>query len=99
MQAMQRILTSDVHKHAGKTVSVQGWLHKKRLMGGLTFLVIRDRSGTIQAVFKDDKEISKLKGLQNGTVLTLTGTVKKEDRAPGGAEIHDPSIEIISPVT
>jgi len=99
MAAMQRTLSSDVARQSGKTVMVQGWLHKKRLLGGLTFIVVRDRSGLVQAVVKDDKEIEKLRGLQNGTVLTVTGSVKKEPRAPSGAEIHDPKLEVMSAVT
>src|SRR5436853_170675 len=96
---MERVLAADVHERVGKQVSVQGWLHKKRLLGGLTFIVIRDRSGIVQVLAKEDAEVGKLRGLQNGTVLNVTGTVTEEPRAPGGAEIHDPKIEIITPVT
>ncbi len=95
---MQRILTADVHNRAGKSVTVQGWLHKKRLLGGLTFLLVRDRSGVVQVVVKDKKELEKLRGMQIGTVLELSGTAKGEPRAPGGAEIHNPKIEILVPV-
>jgi len=99
MAAMQRTLSSDVAGQTGKSITVQGWLHKKRLLGGLTFIVIRDRSGLVQSVVKNDKEVEKLRGLQNGTVMSVTGKVIKEPRAPSGAEIHDPKIEIISAVT
>ncbi len=96
---MQRILSADVVKHAGKPVSVQGWLHKKRLLGGLTFILVRDRSGVIQVVVKDKEEVEKLRGLQIGTVLTVEGQATEEQRAPGGAEIHDPKLEVVVPVT
>ncbi len=95
---MQRILTADVHQHAGKSVYVEGWLHKKRLMGGLTFILVRDRSGVVQVVVKDKAEVEKLRGLQIGTVLSVEGSAKAEDRAPGGAEIHDPKLEVQVPV-
>lgn len=94
-----RVLNKEVAKHIGKPVTVQGWLHKKRLLGGLTFINVRDRSGLVQVVIHDKAESEKLRGLQIGTVLTVTGQAKKEDRAPGGAEIHDPKLEIIIPVT
>ncbi len=96
---MIRVLAADVHRHAGKPVSVQGWLHKKRLLGGLTFINIRDRSGLIQAVVKDKDQVEKLRGLQIGTVLQVDGKAKSEPRAPGGAEIHEPKLEIIVPVS
>lgn len=94
----QRVLAADVAEHAGKTVHIKGWLHKKRLLGGLTFIVVRDRSGVVQSVVKDEQEVEKLRGLQIGTVLEISGQAVKEDRAPGGAEIHDPSLSIITPV-
>src|SRR3989344_905363 len=96
---MQRILTKDLAQHIGKTVTVQGWLHKKRLLGGLTFINVRDRSGLVQVVVKDKDEVEKLRGLQIGTVLSVSGTSKDEPRATGGAEIHDPKLEVIVPVT
>lgn len=96
---MQRILTSDVSGLDGKQVLVQGWLHKKRLLGGLTFILVRDRSGVVQIVVQDKDEVEKLRGAQVGTVLAVKGTVKKEPRAPGGAELHDPKLEIIVEVT
>lgn len=95
---MQRIINNDIVNHVGKEVTINGWLHKKRLLGGLTFINIRDRSGLVQAVVEDKKQVEKLRGLQVGTVLVVSGMVKKEDRAPGGAELHDPKITVLVPV-
>ena len=66
-----RTLNSDVIKHVGKDVTISGWLHKKRLLGGLTFINVRDRSGLTQVVIQDKKEVEKLRGMQIGTVITL----------------------------
>lgn len=96
---MERILARDVIKHAGQQATVQGWLHKKRLIGGINFIVIRDRSGLIQSVVQDEDEVEKLRGLQVGTVLTVQGNVTEEPRAPGGAELHEPKLTIDVPVT
>jgi nondiscriminating aspartyl-tRNA synthetase len=94
-----RILSSDVAGHAGKTIRVEGWLHKKRLLGGLTFINVRDRRGLTQVVLKDKDEVEKLRGLHIGTVLAVEGEVKEEPRAPGGAELHDAKLEVLVPVT
>ncbi|HSX07885.1 MAG TPA: aspartate--tRNA(Asn) ligase [Candidatus Saccharimonadales bacterium] len=94
-----RVLSSEVSKFIGKSVVVEGWLHKKRLLGGLTFLNIRDRRGLVQVVIKDKDEVEKLRGLQIGTVLRIEGTATEEPRAPGGAEIHDASLTVVVPVT
>lgn len=94
-----RILTKDLKEQAGKKVTVQGWLHKKRLLGGLTFINVRDRGGLVQAVIKNKDEVEKLRGMQVGSVLTVEGTVADEPRAPGGVELHDVSLEVMVPVS
>ncbi len=94
-----RTLNKDLTGKAGKTAVIEGWLHKRRDLGGIAFLILRDRSGLAQVVTQDEKEIDKLKGLQNGTVLSLEGKVVKEPRAIGGVEIHEPKLTIITPVT
>ncbi len=94
-----RTLARELAGQIGKEVTVQGWIHKKRLLGGLNFINLRDRSGLIQCVVEDKDEVEKLRGLQIGTVLSVTGTVTEEERAPGGAELHEPKIEVLVPVT
>ncbi len=96
---MERVLARDVNKHLGKKILIEGWLHKKRLLGGLTFIAIRDRSGLIQIVVQDKGEVEKLRGMQVGTVLRVQGIAVEEPRAPGGAEIHDPQLEIMVKVS
>lgn len=94
-----RVLSSEVKKHVGQSVHIEGWLHKKRLLGGLTFLSVRDRHGLVQVVIQDKAEVEKLRGLQIGTVLAVDGTVVEEPRAPGGAELHDAKLTVLVPVT
>lgn len=93
-----RVLARDIKDHIGKKATVQGWVHKKRLLGGLTFINIRDRSGLVQLTVEDKDEVEKLRGLQIGTVLEVSGEVFEESRAPGGAEIRDPKITVMVPV-
>lgn len=94
-----RVLTSDLAKLAGHQVELAGWLHKKRLLGGLTFVILRDRGGTAQIKLEDKTEIEKLRNLQTGTVLQIIGKVKKDKRAPLGLEVNDPKITVLVPVT
>jgi len=96
---MTRTLTRELAGKAGETVTIRGWLHKKRLLGGLNFITLRDRSGLAQSLVEDKDEVEKLRGLQIGTVMSLTGTVVADERAPGGAELHDVTIEVEVPVT
>lgn len=93
-----RVLSSDVVNHVGKVVHIEGWLHKKRMLGGLTFINVRDRRGLVQVVIQDKNEVEKLRGLQIGTILIVDGKVVDEPRAPGGAELHDAKLTIVVPV-
>jgi nondiscriminating aspartyl-tRNA synthetase len=96
---MTRVLTRDISQQIGQTITIQGWLHKKRLMGGLNFITLRDRSGIAQSLVDSKDELEKLRGMQIGTVLALTGVVTADERAPGGAELHDVTVEVMVPVT
>lgn len=95
---MDRVLSTDIKKHAGKKAKIQGWLHKKRMLGGLNFINVRDRQGLVQVLIEDKDEIEKLRGIQIGTVLSIEGDVKEDERAPNGAEIHEPKITVEVPV-
>lgn len=96
---MTRTLIRDIPSQVGQTVTISGWLHKKRLLGGLNFLTLRDRSGLAQSLIDSKEELEKLRGLQVGTVVSFTGMVVADERAPGGAELHDVTVEVLSPVT
>lgn len=93
-----RTLIRQLTGHIGQKVTIAGWLHKKRLLGGLTFIVVRDRSGVVQALIKEKGEVEKLRGLQIGTVLEIEGIVASDTRAPGGVEIHEVGLKIDVPV-
>jgi nondiscriminating aspartyl-tRNA synthetase len=67
-------------------------------MGGLNFITVRERTGLIQTLVDDKDELEKLRGLQIGTVLSLTGKVVADERAPGGAELHDVLVQVDVPV-
>lgn len=94
-----RTLAKDVASSSDKQVTIQGWIHKKRLLGGLNFINIRDRSGLTQVLVEKGEEVEKLRGMQIGTVVEITGTVFQDERAPNGAELHDPEITVLVPVT
>lgn len=94
-----RILSDEVKNHIGETIRVEGWIHKKRLLGGLSFINVRDRRGLVQVVIDDKDEVEKLRGLQIGTVLAVEGKVVEEPRAPGGAELHEAKLTVIVAVT
>ncbi len=96
---LSRVISSHLVNHIDEVVVLRGWLHKVRRMGGMAFVVIRDRGGLCQMVVNNKDEIAKLEGLYNGTILQVTGKVKAEPRAPGGVEVFDTKIVVEVPVT
>jgi len=95
---MPFVLINDLNKHIGSEVRVRGWAHKIRKLGGMNFLMIRDRTGVAQAAIEGDVA-EKIKGVGVESVISVRGKVVKEDRAPGGVEIKAADIEIISKVS
>jgi len=83
----------------GKEVELRGWIYRKRTGGKMEFIVLRDASGTIQCTVKQDKVSAPAfenarKALLESSV-TLKGTVKKDERAPGGYEVQASDFGVI----
>ncbi len=93
---ISRVLAADLPSHVGAQVRVAGWLHRKRQLKSLTFLVIRDRSGLAQVVLASPEEVGAAAALPEETVVAVTGTVATSDQAPDGAEIVRPVITPLS---
>jgi len=97
---MERIFTTEAKLHIGKRVRLAGWLHNLRRLGGVSFMVLRDGWGTIQVVIEEEIELEPLltAGCGSETVVALEGLVVSAPQAPDGLELHQPRLEIITPV-
>jgi nondiscriminating aspartyl-tRNA synthetase len=95
---LDRVLAAELPSYIGMTASLSGWLLNRRDLGGVTFLVIRDRSGTVQAVVGNAALAERLGSIQVESVVRVSGDVVEEPRARGGAELHVADIEVLSPV-
>jgi nondiscriminating aspartyl-tRNA synthetase len=93
---MQRIWSTELKAHTGERVRLAGWLHRLRQLGNLSFLILRDGRGLAQIVVEEPGLITRLAGLNLETVLSVEGTVVAEPQAPGGIEVHDPQLEVLS---
>ncbi|MAT99457.1 MAG: aspartate--tRNA(Asn) ligase [Anaerolineaceae bacterium] len=96
---MNTIRTVEASRHVGQPVRLTGWLHNVRRLGGVSFVVLRDGWGTIQAVTESEADLAPIAELSLESVIALTGTVVATPQAPGGVELHQPQIEVITPVT
>ena len=93
---ISRTLAADLPARAGQRVKIAGWLHRKRQLKSMTFLIVRDRSGLAQAVLTDPAVIEAAAALPEETVIQIEGTVTASPQAPGGAELTDPVITQLS---
>ena len=82
-------------KDSGKTVSISGWLHRKRDHGNLLFIDLRDHFGLTQCVIENNsKFFSELEKLRPESVLTVTGKVIKREKGTENLELSTGKIEI-----
>ena len=93
---ISRTLAADLPAQAGQHVKIAGWLHRKRRLKSMTFLIVRDRSGLVQAVLTDPAVIEAAAALPEETVIQIEGTVTASPQAPGGAELTEPVITALS---
>jgi nondiscriminating aspartyl-tRNA synthetase len=89
-----RILTDELSQHAHQTVCLMGWVHRRRRLGSVSFLILRDRRGIAQVVLTSGAD--RLDSLPEETVVEVEGRVTQNEQAPGGFEIVEPLITSLS---
>lgn len=77
----------------GQAVTLKGAVHSLRAMGGITFLALRVRDGAVQCVCRPE-ELPE--GLCEECAAVVTGTVRREERAPGGRELAAEEVRVLS---
>jgi asparaginyl-tRNA synthetase len=96
---MTVVRITDLGSHSDETVVVRGWVVTTRSSGKIAFLVLRDGSGQVQAVFlkKDVPEDvwQRFQNLTQETSVEVTGVVRPDDRAPGGHELTATDLAIL----
>ncbi|PSQ51193.1 aspartate--tRNA(Asn) ligase [Halobacteriales archaeon SW_8_65_20] len=94
----ERTYTADATP--GDTVTVAGWVHELRDLGGIAFLIVRDTTGKIQVKLEKDEMDEELveTGLDvtRESVVKIVGDVKEEPRAPTDVEIVPTAIEVVA---
>ncbi len=84
----------------GETVTVNGWAHKVRDLGGLIFVDVRDRSGIVQVVFPENEKVD----LRPESCVSVTGLVRARDAAnvnpkmpTGTVEVYASAHQVLNP--
>ena len=93
------VYIEDLHDHVGERVLLRGWLAQKRSSGKVKFLVVRDGTGLLQCVaFVRDVPAALFERCDRiplESSLAVRGTVRKDDRAPGGHELSLDAVEVL----
>ncbi|HLF25129.1 MAG TPA: aspartate--tRNA(Asn) ligase [Anaerolineae bacterium] len=95
---MKRSYGSEIGQHVGARVKLAGWVHNLRALGKVNFLTLRDASGIVQVVLSK-AELAQLDGALPESVVEVEGTVVAEAQAPGGFELHDPQLTVLTRVS
>ncbi|MHC4157770.1 MAG: asparagine--tRNA ligase [Planctomycetota bacterium] len=94
-----KVYISELKDNVGKEVSLSGWLYNSRSSGKIQFLIIRDGTGLCQCIAEKgkvpDELFEQLRHLGQESSLTVTGTVRKEERSVGGYELAVTGAEVI----
>jgi len=103
IEIMVDVYIEHLKKHTGREVTLKGWLYNSRSSGKIQFLIIRDGTGICQCVVaKDavsDEDFDAAKSLTQESSFTITGTIREEERAPGGYEMDVTELEVVSLAT
>ena len=96
---MSDLRIKELPQHVGETVTIDGWLYNKRSSGKLQFPIVRDGSGYLQCVvFKKEVPEETWNAAERVTqesTVRVRGTVRAEERAPGGVELGVESFEVV----
>jgi len=93
---MKRTLAKDAVDHIGETITLEGWLHNVRELSDFSFVILRDRSGTVQGIIENpDFEVPEL---TKESIIRLHGNVVKSEYAKAGFEVRVTGIDIIEKV-
>jgi aspartyl-tRNA synthetase len=85
-------------KRLGQTVTVCGWVHRRRDHGGVIFIDLRDREGLVQVVCDPDREatFATAEGLRNEFVIAATGLVRPRPEGTVNPNLVSGEIEVLA---
>ena len=86
-------------EHVGETVTLRGWLYNRRSSKKLHFLQLRDGSGIVQCIATlahfGEERFPEIGAIGYESSVMITGSVRADERAPGGFEVEAQEVEVV----
>ncbi len=84
----------------GQRARIAGWVYRRRELGGVVFVILRDSTGVVQVVFKKDllgeEQMRLARRLTIESSLVVEGVIHRDERAPGGMELHATNLQVFN---
>jgi aspartyl-tRNA synthetase len=84
----------------GKTVTLMGWVHEIRDLGGIIFVLLRDRNGITQITAPSKKItpelMEEIRKFKKESVIAVKGTIQGSPKAPGGVEVIPEEVKVLN---
>lgn len=97
---MTRIYAGTINEeHIGQTILLKGWVQKRRDLGGLIFIDLRDRSGVVQVVFNPDESAEALQiadTIRSEYVVEISGKVVAREASTVNSLMKTGKIEVVA---
>jgi asparaginyl-tRNA synthetase len=94
------VYINQLKDHVGQEVTLSGWLYNSRASGKIQFLIIRDGTGLCQCIVEKgkvpDELFEQLKRLGQESSLSVTGTIRADERSVGGYEMAVTDAQVIA---
>jgi asparaginyl-tRNA synthetase len=95
------VYINQLKDHVGQEVTLSGWLYNSRASGKIQFLIVRDGTGLCQCIVEKgkvpDELFEQLKRLGQESSLSVTGTIRADERSVGGYEMAVTDAQVIAP--
>ncbi|MCL1992528.1 MAG: aspartate--tRNA(Asn) ligase [Spirochaetes bacterium] len=90
MRVLAKNIIEEAKKNPDAEIEAYGWVHRVRDMGGVNFIILRDRTGLTQLVLSEKPDLTL------ESVIRVKGNPVLNEKAPGGAELRVKTLEVIN---
>ncbi len=95
--SLKSVFIKDLEGLKGREVTISGWVHRVRALGKLAFIVLRDATGLVQVVIKENPELlKKARELNLEDTIRVVGVITESKSKVSSVEIHAKDLVILN---